>query len=64
MDINTMISNYNKPVIDAASEVLAKERGRLKPWVDRDVLNLCVKRRDWMKRRYEAERAKENRKAK
>ena len=45
MDINTMITTYNTVVTDAASEILGKERRRKKPWVTRDVLDLCDERR-------------------
>ena len=44
---------------DAASEILGKERRRKKPWVTKDVLDLCDERRDLKKRRYEAEGAKD-----
>ena len=33
MDIDTMIATYNTAVIDAANEILGKERRRKKPWV-------------------------------
>ena len=46
---------------DAASEILGKEDRRKKPWVTKDVLDLCDERRDLKKMRYEAERAKEYR---
>ena len=58
MDIDTMITTYNTAVTDAASEILGKERRRKKPWVTKDVLDLCDKSRDLKKRRYEAERSK------
>ena len=63
MDIDTMITTYNTAVTDAASEILGKKRRRKKPRVTKDVLNLCNKRRDLKKKRYEAERAKEYREA-
>ena len=63
MDIDTMITTYNTAVTDAASEILGKERRRKKPWVTKDVLDLCDKRRDLKKKRYEAEGAKEYREA-
>ena len=46
MDINAMITTYNTAVTDAASEILDKERGRKKPWVTKDVPNLCDERRE------------------
>ena len=47
----------------AASEIFGKERHRKRPWVTREVLNLCDERRDLKKKRYEAEGAKEYREA-
>ena len=63
IDIDTMITTYNTAVTDAASEILGKERRRKKPWVTKDVLDLCDERRDLKKKRYEAEGAKEYREA-
>ena len=58
-----MITTYNTEVTDAASEILGKERRRKKPWVTKDVLDLCDKRRDVKKKWYEEEGAKEYREA-
>ena len=63
MDIDTMITTYNTAVTDAASEILGKERSRKKPWVSKDIIDLCDERRDLKKTRYEAEGAKEYREA-
>ena len=63
MDMDTMITTYNTAVTDAASEILGKERRRKKPWVTKDVLDLCDERRDLKKKRYEAEGAREYREA-
>ena len=63
MVINTMITNYDTAVTDAASEILGKERGRKKPWITKDVLDLCDERRALKKKRYEAEGAKQYREA-
>ena len=63
MDIDTMITTYNTAVTHAASEIFGKKRRRKKPWVTKDVLDLCDERRDLKKKRYEAERAKEYREA-
>ena len=63
MDIYTMITTYNTALTDAASEILGKDCRRKKPWVTKDVLNLCDDRRDLKKRRYEAEEAKAYREA-
>ena len=58
MDIDTMITTYNTAVTDAADEILGNERRRKKPWVTKDVLDLCDERRDLKKKRYETEGAK------
>ena len=63
MDIDTMITTYNTAVTDAASEILGKERRRKKPWVTKDVLDLCDERRDLKKKQYDTEGAKEYREA-
>ena len=52
MDMDTMITTYNTAVTDAASEILGKEHRRKKPWVTKDVLDLCDERRDLNKKRY------------
>ena len=62
MDIGTMITTYNTAVTDAASGILEKERRRKALLVTKDVLALCDERRDFKKKRYEAEGAKEYRK--
>ena len=58
MDIDTMITSYNIELTDAASEVPGKERRKNKPWITKDVLDLCDERRDLKERQYEAEGAK------
>ena len=63
MDIDTMITTYNTALTDAASEIFGKERRRIKPWITKDVLDLCDVRRDLKKRRYEVEGAKAYREA-
>ena len=62
-DMDTMITTYNTAVTDAACEILGKERRRKKPWVTKDVLDLCDERRNLKKKQYEAEGAKEYREA-
>ena len=63
MDMDTTITTYNTAVTDAASEILGKECRRKKPWVTKDVLDLCDERRDLKKKRYGAEGAKDYREA-
>ena len=62
-DIDSMLTTYNTAVTDKANETLRKECRRKKPWVTRDVLDLCDERRGFKKRRYELKGAKEYRKA-
>ena len=62
VDVKQQTTTYNTLVTDAASEILGKERLRKKPWVTKDVLDLCDERRD-LKKRYEAEGAKKYREA-
>ena len=57
--IDSMITTYNTAMTDAASEILVKECRRKKPWVTKDVIDICDERRDLEKKRYEAEGAKE-----
>ena len=63
MDIDTMVTTYNTSVTDSAIEMLGKEHPRKKPWVTKDVLDLCDEGRDLKKKRYEEEGAKEYREA-
>ena len=63
INIDSMITTYNIAVTDTASEILGKKCRRKKPWVTRDVLDLCDQKRDLKKRRYEEEGATEYRKA-
>ena len=61
MYINTMITTYKTAVTDAASEILGNKLRRKKPWVTKDVLDLCDERRDLKKKGYEAAGPKEYR---
>ena len=64
MDIDTMITTYDKALLDSASEILEKERHRKTPGITKDVLDLCDERRNLKKKkRYKAEGAKAYREA-
>ena len=52
-NMDTMITTYNTAVTDATIEILGKECRRKKPWVNKDVLDLCDERRDLKKKRKE-----------
>ena len=49
-DLNSMITHFNKAVIDTAAELLGKQRRKRKPWVTPEILDLCDQRRDLNKR--------------
>ena len=55
MYINTIITTYNITVTDAVREMCGMERRRKKPWVTRDVLDLCDERKYLKKKQYEDE---------
>ena len=59
----TVITIYNAAVTGVFSAILGKERRRKKPWVTRDVLDLCDKGRDSKTTQYKAVGAKEYREA-
>ena len=63
INIDSTITTYNTAVTNVASEILGKEHSRKKPWFTKNVSDLCDERRDLKKKRYEAEGAKEYRKA-
>ena len=66
MDINFMITTYNTAATGAANDMLWNERRKKrkkKPYVTRDVIDLCDKKRDLNMTLYKAEGAKEYRKA-
>ena len=46
MDMDTLITTCNTARTGAAIEILGKDRRRKKPWVTKDVLDLCDERRD------------------
>ena len=58
-----MITTYITAATDIASEIHRKECRRKRPWVTRDVFNLCDERRDLKKRQYKEEGVIEYRKA-
>ena len=62
MNINTMITTYIQYSSDRCSQLDTWE-GTSQSWVTKDVLDLCDERRDFKKKRYEAEGAKEYREA-
>ena len=54
-DIDSMITTLNTAVTETASEILGKHRQKRKPWVTAEILDLCDKRRELRKKRFEPE---------
>ena len=54
-DIDSMITTFNTAVTETASEILGKHRQKRKPWITAEILDLCDKRREPRKKRFEHE---------
>ena len=54
-DINWVITTFNTAVTETASEILSKHRQKKKPWITAEILDLCDKRRELRKKRFEPE---------
>ena len=54
-DIDSMITTFNTAVTETASEILGKHRQKKKPWVTAEILDLCGRRRELRKKRFETE---------
>ena len=54
-DIDSMITTFNTAVTETASEILGKHRQKKKPWVTAEILDLCDRRRELRKKRFEPE---------
>ena len=52
-----MITTFNTAVTETASEILGKHRQKRKPWTTAEILDLCDKRRELRKKRFEPEGA-------
>ena len=50
-----MITTINTAVTETASEILGKHRQKKKPWINAEILDLCDKRRELRKKRFEPE---------
>ena len=53
--LDSMIITFNTEVIETASEIVCKHRQKKKPWVTAEILDLCNKRRELRKKRFEPE---------
>ena len=54
-EIDSMITIFNTAVTDTASEILGKHRQKKKNWITAEILDLCDKRRELRKKRFEPE---------
>ena len=54
-DIDAMITTFNKAVTETASDILGKHRQKKNPWITAEILDLCDKRRELSKKRFEPE---------
>ena len=55
--MDSMITTFNTAVTETASEILCKHRQKQKPWITAENLDLCDKRRELRKKRFEPEGA-------
>ena len=49
-DIHLMITTLNTAVTETASEILGKHRQKKKTWVNAEIIDLCDKRRELIKK--------------
>ena len=56
-DIYLMITTFKTAVTETASEILGKHCQKKKPWITAEILDLCDKRRELRKKRFEPEGA-------
>ena len=54
-DKDSMITTFNIAVTETASEILGKHHQKKKTWITAEILDLCDKRRELRKKRFEAE---------
>ena len=54
-ELNAKVTTFNTAVTETASEILCKHRQKKKTWVTAETLNLCDKRRELRKKRFEPE---------
>ena len=62
-DMDSVITTFTTAMIKTASEILGKHRQKKKTWVTVEILDLCDKRRELRKKRFEpegSEKYKEN----
>ena len=55
--MNSISITFNTAVTETASEILGKHRQKKKPWITAEILDLCDKKRELRKKRFEPEGA-------
>ena len=63
-DLDSMVTHFTKAVTDTAAELLGKQRRKMKPRVNPEILDLCDQRRDLKKKRGKPEGTKNYREIK
>ena len=54
-DLDSVITTFNRAVIETESEILGKHRQKKKSWVTAEILDLCDKRKEQRKKQFEPE---------
>ena len=54
-DLDSIITTFNTAVTETASQILGKHCQKKKPWNTTDILDLCDRRRELRKKRFEPE---------
>ena len=54
-DIDSVITIFNTAVTETDNEILGKHRQKKKPWITAEILDLCDKRRELRKKRFQPE---------
>ena len=52
-DIDSVTTTFYTAVTETASEILGKHRQKKKPWITAEILDLCDRRRELRKKRFE-----------
>ena len=50
-----MITTFNTAVTETAIQILGKHRQKKNPWVTAEIIDLCDRRRELRKKRFESE---------
>ena len=51
VDLDSMVTPFNKLISDTGAELLGKQRRKRKPWVTPEILDLCDQRRNLKKKK-------------